>query len=75
MISPATVAVGTTDSRIVADVGEAGFRPLQLHEGIVSSHAQSIVFHEFEIPPTNYSQLWLSLDLDDFLGAPNLPEW
>jgi len=70
-----TVLSGTTATKVVVDFGRTDFRPLDdaLHEAVVpnqggSALAQSIVFREFTVP-SSYSQVWLSLDLSDFLGA------
>jgi hypothetical protein len=42
---------------------------LELNERVMTNGVQSIVFRQFEEPAGNYSQYWLSLDLDDALGA------
>lgn len=65
-----TVLAGTTPSTILVDFGRTDFRPIdsELHEVAVPNQAQSILFRQFTVPST-YSQLWLSLDLNDFLGA------
>jgi hypothetical protein len=43
---------------------------IQLYERAVAGQPQSIVFRQFDLPADQaYSQLWLSLDLDDALGA------
>jgi len=65
-----TVFSGTTAAKVVVDFGRTDFRPLdsELHEAGDPNQPQSIVFREFTVP-SSYSQLWLSLDLSDFLGA------
>ncbi len=40
-----------------------------LDERVVTNGVQSIVVRQFNEPPGNYSQYWLSLDLDGALGA------
>ncbi len=40
-----------------------------LDERVLTNGVQSIVFRQFDEPPDNFSQYWLSLDLDDALGA------
>ncbi|MCC7374468.1 MAG: hypothetical protein IT581_07415 [Verrucomicrobiales bacterium] len=47
------------------DVNEIG----DLNERQITNGVQSIVFRQFTEPPGNYSQFWLSLDLDGALGA------
>lgn len=42
---------------------------LELNERVTPNGVQSIVFRSFIEPPGNYSQYWLSLDLDAALGA------
>jgi len=65
-----TVLASTTPTTVVVDFGRTDFRPLdsELHEVAIPNQPQSIVFRQFTVP-SNYSQLWLSLDLSDFLGA------
>jgi hypothetical protein len=41
----------------------------QLRERVISNSVQSIVFRQFTEPPGNYSQYWLSLDVDAALGV------
>ncbi|MGA4577227.1 hypothetical protein [Limisphaera sp. VF-2] len=48
----------------------ADFLPIEAYEQVVNGQPQSIVFRQFEVPAdANYGELWLSLDLDDALGA------
>jgi len=42
---------------------------VELNERVTSDRVQSIVFRQFNEPPGNYSQYWLSLELDEALGA------
>ncbi len=42
---------------------------IDLYERVVTNQTQSIVFREFTQPAGNYSQFWLSLDLDSAMGA------
>jgi hypothetical protein len=42
---------------------------LDLNERVTTNGVQSIVFRSFNEPAGNYSQYWLSLDLDATLGA------
>lgn len=42
---------------------------LELNERVATNGVQSIVFRTFAEPAGNYSQYWLSLDLDEALGA------
>ncbi len=42
---------------------------VELAERVVANGPQSIVFRQFVEPAANYSQYWLSLNLDDALGA------
>ena len=41
----------------------------ELNERVATNKVQSIVFRTFVEPPGNYSQYWLSLELDGALGA------
>jgi hypothetical protein len=41
----------------------------ELNERVLTDQVQSIVFRQFTIAPANYSQYWLSMDLNDALGA------
>ncbi|MCC7374596.1 MAG: hypothetical protein IT581_08065 [Verrucomicrobiales bacterium] len=63
--------IGTTQLVAVFDRGE--LTPKSLREAIsteaLGGLAQSTVYREFTLPSVPYSQIWLSLDLDDFLGA------
>ncbi len=42
---------------------------VELNERVLTNRVQSIVFRQFAEPAGTYSQYWLSLDLDDALGA------
>jgi len=42
---------------------------LELNERVATNGLQSIVFRQFVQPPGEYSQYWLSMNLDDALGA------
>ena len=42
---------------------------IQLYERVSAERPQSIVSREFNVPAGTYSQVWLSMDLDDTLGA------
>lgn len=42
---------------------------LELNERVATNGVQSIVFRQFVQPPGEYSQYWLSMELDDALGA------
>jgi hypothetical protein len=59
--------------QFVVNLGRSDVRVTDLREapadGTPGSRAQSTLFREFTVPPGSYSQLWLSLDLDTFLGA------
>ncbi|HXI51460.1 MAG TPA: hypothetical protein VNH84_08145, partial [Candidatus Saccharimonadales bacterium] len=41
----------------------------ELNERVLTDQVQSIVFRQFTNAPGNYSQYWLSMDLNDALGA------
>jgi hypothetical protein len=48
----------------------SAFQVLELAERVMSDHRQSVVYREFTVPAgKEYSQCWLSLDLDAALGA------
>jgi hypothetical protein len=67
------VSSTTSDDIVAVDFGRTDFRPVgqALLEAISQGEPpQSIVFSQFTTEPNAvYSQLWLSLDLDSFLGA------
>ena len=70
-----TVHALTTASDIFVAVDPGQNTPLasseivELAERVVTNGVQSIVFRQFVESPGNYSQYWLSLNLDDALGA------
>ncbi len=62
----------TTDSQLIVVPGVRAVDVTQivdLYERTATNQVQSIVFREFNEPPANYSEFWLSLDLDPALGA------
>lgn len=70
-----TVHASTSENKVVVEVDpnqsvtitvdEMG----QLYERSDTTHPESIVWRNFTVPAGNYSQIWLSLNLDDDLGA------
>ncbi len=54
-----------TNQGTTLEVGEIG----ELDEGVVTGAVQSIVFRRISEPAGNYSDYWLSMNLDDALGA------
>jgi len=51
------------------NISAAAHEILELNERVAANGVQSIVFRSFVEPAGNYSQYWLSLELDDALGA------
>ena len=51
------------------NITAAAHEILELNERVATNGVQSIVFRQFVQPAGNYSQYWLSLNLDDALGA------
>ncbi len=51
------------------NITAAAHEVLELNERVATNGVQSIVFRQFDQPAGNYSQYWLSLNLDDALGA------
>ncbi|MCX7867398.1 MAG: hypothetical protein N2438_09770, partial [Limisphaera sp.] len=46
------------------------FRPIEVYEAAISNQPQSIVFRTFSVPAgADFQEIWLSLDLNDGLGA------
>lgn len=70
-----TVHGSTTATQVVVEkdadqtASLAASEIVQLYERNSPDRAQSIVFRQFDVPPGNYSQVWLSLTLDGTLGA------
>jgi hypothetical protein len=71
-----TVTGQTTANSIVVSIDPdqnnipAVLKVMDLYERAVTNQAQSFVFRSFSVPADrNYSQIWLSLDLDDGVGA------
>jgi hypothetical protein len=70
-----TVHASTTSSQVVVERDPAQTPTLapedivQLYERKLPDQSQSAVFRHFDVPAGNYSQVWLSLNLDDALGA------
>lgn len=73
---PGTVHPMSTGTDLYVQLVDAGLvaaniapAVLELHERAATDRPQSIVFREFIEPPSEYSQYWLSLELDNSLGA------
>ncbi len=70
-----TVLASTTTTNIFVgldanqNVSVAVNEVLELNERVASNGVQSIVFRQFDEPAGNYSQYWLSMNLDAALGA------
>lgn len=70
-----TVHPSTTANQVVVEPDPnqtITLRPdevIQLYERSVAGQPQSVVFRQFTVPAANYSQYWLSLQLDNALGA------
>lgn len=71
----ATVASVTSPDKVTVSIddGQSPAPPLdqitELNERILPGQSQSMLFREFEAPRTTYRELWLSLDINDALGA------
>lgn len=64
-VSDTNVLVTLVNAQDAVDVAEI----IDLYEQVATNQTQSIVFRQFNEPAGNYSQYWLSLDLDNALGA------
>lgn len=68
-----TALTTTTNVYVSVDpnqtVSAAANEIMELDERVATNGVQSIVYRQFSQPPGNYSQFWLSLDLDAALGA------